>query len=70
MASKAGFETLWRVAQTELRRPVTVVEPPAVSTALWQRLEQSAARDAITPEAAESAILEGFSREAVSELLL
>ena len=69
-ASKAALETLCRVAQKELRRPITVVKPPAVASAFWQRLEQPAPRGAIAPEVVANAILESLSRDAVSELLV
>lgn len=69
-ASKAALETLCRVAQKELRRPITIVKPPAVASAFWQRLEQPAPRGAISPEVVAAAIVESLSREAVSELLV
>ena len=69
-ASKAALETLCRVAGKELKRTVTVVKPPAVNSAFWQRLEQPAPRNAIAPEAVSNAILESLTREAVSELVI
>ena len=69
-ASKAALETLCRVAQKELRRPVTVVKPPAVASAFWQRLEQPAPRGAIAPETVAAAILESLARDGVSELVI
>ena len=69
-ASKAALETLCRVAQKELRRPITVVKPPAVASAFWQRLEQPAPRGAIAPEAVANAILESLARDPVSELVI
>jgi cyclic-di-GMP-binding biofilm dispersal mediator protein len=67
-AAKAALDTLCRVAQLELKRSVTVVKPPAVHTAFWERLEQSAPRDAISPERVATAILESLTRDAVAEL--
>ena len=69
-ASKAALETLCRVAQKELRRPITVVKPPAVASAFWQRLEQPAPRGAIALEAVANAILESLARDPVSELVI
>jgi short-subunit dehydrogenase len=69
-AAKAGLETLCRVAGKELKRTVTVVKPPAVSTDFWKRLEQPVPRAAISAERVAEVIVENLARDAVAELLV
>jgi cyclic-di-GMP-binding biofilm dispersal mediator protein len=67
-SAKAGLAALCRVAQLELKRPVTLVLPPAVNTAFWQRLGKPAPRNAIDPSVVARAMLEDLTRVPSQEL--
>jgi cyclic-di-GMP-binding biofilm dispersal mediator protein len=67
-SAKAALAALCRVAQLELKRPVTLVLPPAVNTAFWQRLGQPAPRSAIDPSVVAGAVLEDLTRDPSQEL--
>jgi cyclic-di-GMP-binding biofilm dispersal mediator protein len=67
-SAKAALGALCRVAQLELKRPVTLVLPPAVNTAFWQRLGKPAPRDAIDASVLARAIVMDLVRAPSQEL--
>jgi cyclic-di-GMP-binding biofilm dispersal mediator protein len=67
-ASKAALDSLAAIARLELKCLVTVVKPPAVNTAFWQKLDARAPRNAISPDAVAQAILLDLAQEPKLEL--
>jgi NAD(P)-dependent dehydrogenase (short-subunit alcohol dehydrogenase family) len=69
-ASKAALDSLAAIARLELQCSITVVKPPAVDTAFWQKLGTRAPRSAISPDAVAQAIALDLAQEPKLELVL
>ncbi len=67
-SAKAALAALCLIAQLELKRPVTLVLPPAVNTAFWQRLGKPAPQNAIEPSVVARAVLQDLTRASSGEL--
>jgi short-subunit dehydrogenase len=67
-SAKAALSSHARVVELEVKRPVTVVLPPAVKTAFWARLGMAAPKNAIAPEVVAKAIFEDLGKPASAEL--
>jgi NAD(P)-dependent dehydrogenase (short-subunit alcohol dehydrogenase family) len=69
-ASKAALDSLAAIARLEFQCFVTVVKPPAVDTAFWQKFGSKAPRNAINADAVAQAIASDLSLPPTLELLL
>ena len=67
-SAKAALSAYAPIAALELKRPVTVVLPPAVATPFWQRLNTVAPRNAILPEVVAAGILADLANPPSPEL--
>ncbi len=67
-SAKAALAVSCRIAELELKRSVTLVLPPAVNTAFWQRLGKPVPRNAVQPETIAAGILEDLARMPSAEL--
>jgi NAD(P)-dependent dehydrogenase (short-subunit alcohol dehydrogenase family) len=67
-SAKAALSSYARIAEIELKRPITVVLPPAVATPFWVRLGMTAPRNAIAPEVVATALLEDLGKPPSLEL--
>jgi len=61
-AAKAGVEALAEVLKKELRRPVVVVRPGAVKTALWDKVPFKMPPNALSPEELSKKILSAYQQ--------
>lgn len=61
-AAKAGVEALGEVLRKELRRPVVVVRPAAVRTALWNKVPFRLPGNALSPEDLAARLLENYQQ--------
>lgn len=69
-ASKAALESLAAIARLEFQCVVTLVKPPAVDTAFWQKLGARPPRNAISADAVAQAIALDLAQEPKLELPL
>jgi NAD(P)-dependent dehydrogenase (short-subunit alcohol dehydrogenase family) len=67
-SAKAALSSYARIAELELKRPITVVLPPAVSTPFWARLGMNPPKNAIAPEVVAAALLHDLDKAPSSEL--
>jgi NAD(P)-dependent dehydrogenase (short-subunit alcohol dehydrogenase family) len=67
-SAKAALSSYARIAELELKRPITVVLPPAVATPFWARLGMNPPKNAIAADVVATALLEDLGKPPSPEL--